>query len=170
MQAEWALSIAPAASARAARAVRPAERPGTLPSVSTLAWTAHPARRRPDQVALIAAVVLLSAWAVLVTLAAPWLAILAAALLVIAVAPFWLPTRYRLDAAGIEERRWPRRRYRTWAELRRCDVGGRALLLSPFARPSWLDRYRGMVVMFDGGERAAIIAAVQARLPAVAGD
>ncbi|MBK9033201.1 MAG: hypothetical protein IPL61_18340 [Myxococcales bacterium] len=135
-----------------------------------LAWTAHPARRRPDHVALLAAVVLLSAWAVLVTLEAPWLAALAAALLVIAVAPFWLPTTYRLDDAGIEERRWPRRRYRTWAELRRLDVGARALLLSPFARATWLDRYRGMIVMFDGGDRDAIVAAARARLPAVAGD
>ena len=38
------------------------------------------------------------------------------------------------------------------------------LLLSPFARPSWLDRSRGMNVMFDGGDRAAIVAAVRARV------
>jgi len=108
-------------------------------------------------------VALLSAWAVLVTLEAPWLAALAVVMIAAAVAPFWLPTRYQIDDAGIEERRWPRRRRRAWAELRRVDVGPRALLVSPFARPSWLDRYRGMVVMFDGGDRAAIVAAVRAR-------
>lgn len=110
--------------------------------------------------------VLLSAWAVLVTLEAPWLAALGAALLLAAVAPFWLPTRYRIDDGGIEEWRWPRRRRRAWPELRRVEVGARALLVSPFARPSWLDRYRGMVIMFDGGDRAAIVAAVRARVGA----
>ncbi|MEZ4399898.1 MAG: hypothetical protein R3B06_07755 [Kofleriaceae bacterium] len=129
-----------------------------------LSWTSHPARRRPDQVALVVAVVLLSSWTVLVTLEAPGLALLAAVLLIVAVAPFWLPTRYRFDDEGVEERRWPRRRYRRWAELRRVDVGGRGLLLSPFARPRWLDRYRGLAVSFDGGDRAAIIAAARAKI------
>lgn len=128
-------------------------------------WTAHPARRRPDQLALVAAVVSLSAWAVLVTLEAPWLAVLAALLLTISIAPWWLPTHYRIDDEGIEEQRWPRRRRRAWTELRRVDVGGRALLVSPFVRASWLDRYRGMTVQFEGGDRAAIVAAVRARLP-----
>ncbi len=107
---------------------------------------------------------LLSAWAVLVTLEAPGLAALAVVMIAAAVAPFWLPTRYRIDDGGIEERRWPRRRRRSWPELRRVEVGPRALLVSPFARPSWLDRYRGMVIMFDGGDRAAIVAAVRARI------
>lgn len=129
-----------------------------------LTWTAHPARRRPDQIALVAAVVLLSAWAVLVTLQAPWLALVGAGLLTISISPWWLPTHYTLDDDGIEERRWPRRRRRAWAELRRVEVGGRALLLSPFARASWLDRYRGITVQFEGGDRAAIVAAVRARL------
>ena len=53
-----------------------------------LAWTAHPARRRPDQLALIAAVVLLSAWAVMVTLQSPWLIILAMNLIMLATAMF----------------------------------------------------------------------------------
>jgi hypothetical protein len=127
-------------------------------------WTAHPARRRPDQVALVVAVVLLSAWAVLVTLEAPWLAVLTAILLAVAVVPFWWPTHYRVDDLGVEERRWPRRRFRPWSELRRVEVGPRALLVSPFARATWLDRYRGIVVMFDGGDREAIVAAVQERV------
>lgn len=129
-----------------------------------LTWTAHPARRRPDHVALVVAVALLAAWAVLVTLEAPWLALLAVILIAAAVAPFWLPTRYRIDDDGVEEARWPRRRRRGWAELRRVEVGPRALLVSPFARRSWLDRHRGVIVMFDGGDRDAIVAAVRARL------
>ena len=107
---------------------------------------------------------LLSAWAVLVTLEAPWLAALAVVLIAGGGGRFWLPRRYGIDAGGLVAWRWPRRRRRSWPELRRVEVGPRALLVSPFARPSWLDRYRGMVVMFDGGDRAAIVAAVRARI------
>lgn len=130
----------------------------------TLVWTAHPARRRPDQVALVAAVVLLSAWAVLVTLGSPYLAALGAVLIAIAIAPFWLPTHYRLDDDGVEERRWPRRRFRPWSELRRLQIGPGAALLSPFSRRHRLERLRGLVVYFDGGDRDAIVAALEARL------
>lgn len=126
-------------------------------------WTAHPARRRPDHVALIVAVVALASWAVLETLAAPTLAVLAGLLLVIAVAPFLFPTHYRIDEGGVEARRLGRRQRRGWADVRRIDVGARAALVSPFARPGWLDRYRGLVVIFDGGDRAAIVAALDAR-------
>lgn len=126
-------------------------------------WTAHPARRRPDHVALIVAVVALASWAVLETLAAPGLAVLAAVLLVIAVAPFLFPTHYRIDGAGVELRRLGRRQARPWDEIRRIDIGARAALVSPLARASWLDRYRGLIVQFDGGDRATIVAALDAR-------
>lgn len=115
-----------------------------------LTWTAHPARRRPDQVALIAAIVFLSAWAVLVTLQSPWLAFLASVFLVAATGPFLFPTHYRLDERGVEQRRFFGTRFRPWAELRRVQVGAGAALVSPFARPSWMDRHRGFLLYFDG--------------------
>lgn len=113
-------------------------------------WTAHPARRRPDQLALIAAVVLIAAWVVLVTLRSPFLALLAAVFLVAATGPFLFPTHYRLDERGVEQRRFASRRFRPWEELRRVQVGRGAALVSPFARPSWMDRHRGFILYFDG--------------------
>jgi hypothetical protein len=130
-----------------------------------LAWVAHPARRRPEQIALVAAVVLISAWAVLVTLESPGLALLAAILLVASVAPFLFPTRYRLSEAGVEERRLWTRKFRAWRDLRRVQVGPGAALVSPFARPSWLDRYRGILLYLDGADRDAVVAALRARIP-----
>ena len=121
-----------------------------IPHGVPLTWTAHPARRRPDQLALIAAVVLLSVWAVMVTLQSPWLALVAAVLLVVATASFLFPTHYRLDELGVEQRRIFGRRFRAWADLRRLQVGPGAALVSPFARPSWMDRHRGFILYFDG--------------------
>ena len=134
-----------------------------------LQWTAHPARRRPDQLALIAAVVLLSAWAVLVTLGSPWLALLAALFLVAATSSFLFPTHYRLDEQGVEQRRFIGRRFRAWGDLRRLQVGPAAALVSPFARPRWMDRQRGVVLYFDGLDAAAksqVVELLRARVSA----
>ena len=127
-------------------------------------WTAHPARRRPQDIFLVAAVVLVSAWAVLVTLESPLLAGLAALILVVSVAPFLLPTHYRLDDDGIEERRVFTTRRRAWSELRRVQLGPGAALVSPFARKSWLDRRRGLYLYLDGADRDQVIAILGERI------
>ena len=134
-----------------------------------LTWTAHPAKRRPDQLALIAAVVLLSVWAVLVTLQSPWLALVAAVLLVVAMGSFLFPTHYRLDERGVEQRRFSGRRFRAWEDLRRVQVGPGAALVSPFARPSWMDRHRGFILYFDGLDadgKSRVVELLRLRIPA----
>lgn len=129
-----------------------------------LRWTAHPARRRPQDVFLIAAVVLVSAWTVLVTLGSPWLAVVAAAILVGSVASFLLPTTYLLDDDGVEERTlWGRKR-RAWADLRRLQVGPGAALVSPFPRKSWLDRQRGVLLYLDGADRERVVSVLRERI------
>lgn len=134
-------------------------------------WITHPARRQPAQVALVSAVVMLSAWTVLVSLGSAYLALLAAVILVVAVAPFLFPTHHRVGDDGVEVRRLGARRYRPWPELRRAQIGKGGALLSPFARPSWMDRYRGVLLSFDGlatDERSAIVAELRRRLPEAA--
>jgi hypothetical protein len=126
-----------------------------------LRWTAHPAKRRPRDVALVAMVVLFSAWAVMVGLHSAFLAALAAVILLISVSPFLVPTHYRLGDDGVEERRLGRRRFRAWSELRRVQVGRGAALVSPFARKHWLERYRGLLLYLDGADRDAVIAALR---------
>jgi len=132
-----------------------------------LRWTAHPARRRPQDVALVAAVVLLSAWAIMVSLQSAYLAALAAVVLVLSVSPFLLPTHYRINDDGVEEVRIGRRRFRPWSELRRLQIGAGAALVSPFARPHWLDRHRGILLYFDGADRDQVVAALRARIAPV---
>ena len=129
-----------------------------------LEWTAHPAKRRPQDVMLAACVISLTAWAVLVSLGSPWLAAIAAIMLVTAIAPFLLPTHYRLDGDGVAEKRLWMTRSRRWAELRRFEVGGGAALVSPYAHRRWLDRYRGITIYFDGAEREQVIRTLEQRI------
>ena len=128
-------------------------------------WTAHPARRRPNDVFLVVAVVLLASWAVMASLGSVFLAALAIVVLLAAVAPFLVPTHYRIDDEGVEERRlWTRKR-RAWSDLRRAQIGPGAALLSPFARKSFLDRHRGLYLYFDGADRERVVAILRERIP-----
>jgi hypothetical protein len=129
-----------------------------------LAWTAHPARRRPRDLALVVAVVATTAGVVLWTFQSPLLTLVASVVLVVAVSPFLLPTRYRVTSEGIEAARALVVRRRRFAELRRIDVGADAALVSPFARPSFLDRRRGLWIWFDGTDRDRLVALLRDRI------
>ena len=115
---------------------------------------------------LLVAVVLLTAWAIMALLEAAFLAVLGMVILVVATAPFWAKTRYALTDDGVEEHRLGRRKARVWSELRRVQAGPGAVLVSPFARPNWMDRYRGIVLYLDGADRTQVLAEVRARIPA----
>jgi hypothetical protein len=133
-----------------------------------LAWTAHPAKRRPQDLMLAACVIFATAYAVLVSLQSPLLAGLAVVLLVAAIAPFLLPTHYRLDDDRVEERRLFVTRTRRWDELRRLEIGKAAALVSPYRQRRWLDRYRGITILLpgpdEGAARADVIAALERRV------
>jgi hypothetical protein len=137
----------------------------TEAAVEVYEWTAHPARRRPQDVMLLVAVVMFSSYAVLVSLGSAFLAVLAIVILLVAVTPFIAPTRYRLDGEGVSERRLGRRRFRAWADLRRVQIGKGAALVTPFAKPSWMDRYRGILLYLDGADRDRVVGLLRARIP-----
>lgn len=136
-----------------------------MPVAKVLAtWTAHPAKRRPRDVALVVAVVCLSAGAVLASFESAFLAALAAVILLVSIAPFLLPTRYTVTDEGVEAVRAFGKRARRFSELRRVEVSGDLALLTPFARRTWMDRYRGLLVLLDGADRERVVAILKERV------
>ncbi len=113
---------------------------------------------------LAAFVIALTSYAIVDAMRSAVLAILAALLLISAAAPFLFRTHYRIDDAGIRERRGLVTRSRAWCELRRLEIGTRAALVSPYAKARWLDRYRGITLYLDGSDRAAVIRELRAHL------
>lgn len=133
--------------------------------VTVVRWTAHPARRRPAELALFAAVFFVTLAGIASLFESGFLTVLAAAILVLGVAPFLFPTRYQIDDQGVRQVRLGSCRERRWQDLRRLEIGSGAALVSPFARRSWLDRHRGLILYFDGADRDAVIAALRAHVP-----
>jgi len=133
--------------------------------VVDLRWTAHPAKRRPRDVALVAMVVLFSSYAVLLFTHSIFLSALAIVVLLISVSAFLLPTHYTLDDDGVHERRAGLTRSRAWGDLRRLQIGPGAALVSPFAKKHYMDRYRGVLLYFDGADREAVVKALREKIP-----
>ena len=70
------------------------------------------------------------------------------------LSPAFSPSRCRLDALGAGRRGpfgWERRR---WPEIRRAVAGRRAIVLSPHARPHWLDAFHALVLPLPTREAA----------------
>lgn len=129
-------------------------------------WTAHPAKERPRDVALVVAVVSLTAGAVLMSLQSLFLTGLAVVILIVAVAPFLFPTRYVITDVDVSERRLWVYKSRQWKDLRRIQAGQGAVLVSPFASPSWMDRYRGLILMYGDNDRDELVRLIEQQVAA----
>jgi hypothetical protein len=126
-------------------------------------WRFDPWRERPRAAALGVGASLGMAALVLAMGEHPLITAVLALVGAAALSPVFTPARCRLDDDGAARRGpwgWERR---AWAEIRRALLGPGGLMVSPFARPSWLDPYRGLVLPLPRGD-ARVRAAVAAQL------
>lgn len=120
-------------------------------SSSILEWEDHPARRRPWVATLV--VLFCTLLAVVASRALSrehaWTSGLFLVLLLGSVSSFLLPTRYRVDDEALTIRHLFTTRTRAWKDVRRIDVGSRAVLVATMRIASRLDRFRAIVVPLD---------------------
>jgi len=82
--------------------------------------------------------------------------LLAVILLLGAVAPFFVITRYRLDGEGISMKRYVTTMKKRWEELRSYYPDKNGVLVSPFAKPSRLENFRGVYLRFRGNREKVL--------------
>jgi len=78
---------------------------------------------------------------------------------------YFLPTWYELDADGVAVRFLGRTRWVAWTEVRRTQVHGEGVQLSPFERPSRLESFRGTFLRF-AGNRDEVVSFVKGQVAA----
>ncbi len=126
----------------------------------SLEWKVWPAKERP-----------LLSFGLIVFLFAIWVAVgyfyregvwvlLAFVLLSGAVAPYFVITRYRLDEEGVSIKRYVTTMKKRWEELRSYYPDKNGVLVSPFAKPSRLENFRGVYLRF-GGNREKVLAVLE---------
>lgn len=130
--------------------------PPTLP----LEWSAWPAKEKP-LFTLGLVLFLLAIWVGVgyIYREAVWV-LLAVILLLGAVAPFFVITRYRLDEEGVSLKRYVTTMKKRWEELRSYYPDKNGVLVSPFDRPSRLENFRGIYLRF-GGNREKVLAVLK---------
>lgn len=135
----------------------------TTQPVEIIAWRAHPAAERLGR-AMLASLAVLAASAGIATIgeSAYWGAV-AFIVLVLALNRFFLPSRFSIDEEGIVARH-PLRTVRfRWDELRRFSHDQYGGYLSRRVRPSRMDAFSGMHLLF-GADRDAVVACIEDQL------
>ncbi len=131
-----------------------------------LEWSFNPWRDRP-LAAAAAALATLGLCLVVASLGEPLLVRLVLCLVVLGtLSPVLSPARCRVDEEGVQKRSPFGTVRRPWSALRRAAARPAGLLLSPYARPHWLDAYRGLLLPFPAHGRERLLAELEGRLHA----
>lgn len=135
-----------------------------LQTTAVVTWSVHLARRQPWRAAAAVFLVCASAAAAYLIWPHPLAAAVAGFLVLSAAAEFLLPIKYRIGPEGVSCRNFLSLRQIKWADVKHCYRDADGVKLSPLARPSRLEAYRG-IYLWLGGEGEAVLEAVRRYLP-----
>lgn len=124
-------------------------------------WTWSPWRERPGRAAVALGFTLLVFALVVTLVGSAVLAVLMMLAVAGTLAPLLVPSRCRVDHAGIALRSAFGWESRAWSDLRRARPGRDAIVMSPFTRPRRLDVFRAVVLPLPAQGRDALLAAVR---------
>lgn len=135
-----------------------------------LRWRCHPMKRRPwVTIAVTAFVGLVAVLVYYATEHSQAFATLALVVMFASLAKFYFPTKYKLTDKHVIVKTTTQTLTKEWAQYRSCHTDKNGILLSPFTRPTRLENFRGLYLMF-ANNRDVVIAFVKAHLATKAVD
>ncbi|UCE24020.1 MAG: hypothetical protein JSU74_12090 [Candidatus Zixiibacteriota bacterium] len=121
-----------------------------------LAWTTHPLKRKPIAAAAVTVFILVVGFLVFATTESKAFGTLALVVLFASLARFYLPTKYRLSDKRIMVKSTTQTVYKNWSQYRSFYPDRNGVLLSPFVRPSRLENFRGLYLIFENNKKDVI--------------
>ena len=120
-----------------------------MSDLSVLKWRSHPFKRK-IVTSFLVILCLLAVWiSVYLTTFSILMTVVSVVILLAALSPFFLPTDYELTSDKIKVRFFFSLREKEWSFYRSFYVDKNGVLLSPFAKPSRLENFRGLYIRFD---------------------
>jgi len=119
-------------------------------ATTSMQWSLHLARRHPRKGAAALVLIVLASLVAGYAFGSAVLGALACVLLIASVSDFLFPLRFVLGEDRVEARGLLHRRRMAWSQVRRVVRDEFGVKLSPLARRSRLDAYRGIYVWFEG--------------------
>lgn len=112
-------------------------------------WTVHPIRRHHGRTVLLVLILAVTLGGLWVETREPLWVVFAAAILMIAVRQYLLPTTYILDADGARSVFCGVSRKKDWSQIRSHYRDKNGVLLSTFPARSRMETFRGLYLIFD---------------------
>ena len=116
---------------------------------AVISWRCHPVKRRPVVSLAVSAFIMLVGFLVYFATDSRGFTVLALVILFASLAKFYFPTDYRLSDKNIKIKTTTQTLVKEWSMYRSCYADKNGILLSPFARPSRLENFRGLYIMFE---------------------
>jgi len=117
-----------------------------------LSWCYHPAALSKAKTAMAAAVILAFGVFVWWYSQSGIFALLAVLILIASLGVFFFPTRYTLSEDGLTIEFLGTKQVKKWDSFVRAEPEKSGIFISPFARKSFLEHYRGLFVRYDGNK------------------
>jgi hypothetical protein len=112
-----------------------------------LQWTSHPVKRKPLVSVAVTAFILLSGLLMYWSTESNTFTVLTLVILFASLAKFYFPTSYTLNREGVTIKTTTQKLFKPWSMYRSFYPDRKGILLSPFARPTRLENFRGLYIM-----------------------
>ena len=113
-----------------------------------LDWTCHPAKRNKKITVAVSVFIIILVAVVYYATFSVWFTILGFLILTGSLAGFYFPSHYRFTENKIIVRTTMQTLEKKWSQYRSYYADKNGVLLSPFARPSRLENFRGVYIKF----------------------
>jgi hypothetical protein len=129
---------------------------------TVLEWRVYLARRQPGRAVIVVVAILATAAICQLAFHRPLFALAAGVLVALSTAEFLLPIHYRITDAGIQMRNGLSLRRMAWSQVRGCYRDAWGVKVSPLARRSRLEAFRGIYLWFGDDNAESILHVVAA--------
>lgn len=125
-------------------------------SEKELAWSVHPARESIGKTVAVVIVIICSSVVVYLTTGDRFLSFLSLLILTASLHSFFTQTEYRLSEEGVEVKGVFGHLKKNWSDFKRFYADKKGITLSPFEKPSRLEAFRSVRLLF-GGNREDVV-------------
>jgi hypothetical protein len=132
-------------------------------SAEYLEWSVFPFLEDRRRSAVVVAVVVAVGVLVFVAFKDIFLTVLSLAILLVSLHTFFTKTSYRLAEDGVTVRTVGVKTFKAWSAFKRYSADRKGVTLSPFAKPSRLDPFRSVRLLY-GGNRDEVVAFISKRV------
>jgi len=121
-----------------------------------LEWKCHPATNKPWVTIGVIVFTLVISMLVFAATDSKGFSFLALLVMFASLAKFYFPTKYRMTDEKISIKTTTQTLHKEWGIYRSFYPDKNGVLLSPFARPTRMENFRGLYVMFSGNREEVI--------------